>query len=242
MKKLERIDKIISNMGYGSRKQVKQYIKEGRIKVEDKVIKDNKYKLNPYEAQVFFDGEKVIYKEYIYVMMNKPKGLVSSTDDPHTKTVVDILEHKYALYNPFPVGRLDKDTEGLLLISNDGQMAHELLSPKKKVDKKYYVEVNGFIEEKHIDLFKAGIKLEDGYETLPAELEIIEGNIISKAYLTIKEGKFHQVKRMFKALSMEVIYLKRISMGNLVLDETLKPGEYRELKEEEKSLLIKTQI
>lgn len=242
MDKLERIDKIVSNMGYGSRKEVKQYIKNGRIRVGENIIKDNKIKFNPYKDNIYFDGKQIIYKEFIYLMMNKPKGLVSSTDDPFTKTVVDILDDKYTFYDPFPVGRLDKDTEGLLVISNDGKMAHELLSPKKRVDKRYYVEVYGFVEEEHIEIFKEGIELDDGYKTLPANLDILKSGNPSNVYLTIQEGKFHQVKRMFKSLSMEVLYLKRVSMGKLELDDKLKPGEYRELTEKEKNLLINREV
>lgn len=237
MNKKERLDKILANMGYGSRKDVKNIIKDGRVKVNDEIVLNVEFKVNPYEDDIFVDEEKIIYREYIYLMMNKPKGVVSSTDDPASETVLDILDEEYLIYKPFPVGRLDKDTEGLLLITNDGKLAHELLSPRKKVDKKYYVEVNGYVEEKHMDLFKKGIRLDDGYKTLPAELEIIDSNEISKVYLTIQEGKFHQVKRMFQAIGMKVLYLKRISMGNLFLDENLAPGEYRELTEYEISLL-----
>lgn len=197
-------------------------------------------KVNPYEDNIFLDNERIIYRRYIYLMMNKPKGLVSSTDDPSFKTVVDILDQEYLIYKPFPVGRLDKDTEGLLLITNDGKLAHELLSPKKRVDKKYYVEVDGYVEEEHIRLFKEGIILDDGYKTLPSQLEIINSSIVSKVYLTIQEGKFHQVKRMFKSVGMKVLYLKRISMGNLILDENLDVGQFRELTDEEISLLKKS--
>ncbi len=242
MSKLERIDKIISNMGYGSRRDVKKFIKDGRIRVNTIIVKDNKSKIDPYEDEIYFDGERVIYVEYIYLMMNKRQGLVSSTDDPLTETVIDTLEDKYKIYDPFPVGRLDKDTEGLLLITNDGQLAHQLLSPKKKIDKKYYAEVKGMVEEEHIDIFKNGVVLDDGYKTLPADLEILETNLISKVNLTIREGKFHQVKRMFKTQGMEVVFLKRISMGPLLLDDNLKVGEYRELKEYEKNLLMESQV
>ena len=237
MAKLERIDKVISNMGYGSRKQVKAYIKEGRVRIGEDLIEDNKTKVDPYKEDIYFDGEKILYKKYIYLMMNKPQGLVSSTDDPLTKTVVDILDDRYSFYKPFPVGRLDKDTEGLLILTNDGKMAHEILAPKKRVDKKYYVEVDGQVDSRYIDIFEYGIELDDGYNTLSSDLEIIEAGRVSKVYLTIREGKFHQVKRMFKALSMEVLYLKRVSMGNLYLDEDLNAGDYRELTQEEKNLL-----
>lgn len=237
MAKIQRLDKVLGNMGYGSRKEVGRYIKNGMAKVNGEIILKNDFKVNPYEDKIFFNGEEVLYRKYIYLMMNKPQGLVSSTDDPLTRTVIDILDPEYLIYKPFPVGRLDKDTEGLLLISNDGKLAHELLSPKKGVDKTYYAEVDGYVEEKHIGEFEKGVLLEDGYETLPAKLEIIKGDVISRVYLTIQEGKYHQVKRMFGSLGMNVIFLKRISMGPLALDDLLKPGEYRELKEVEIKLL-----
>ena len=170
-------------------------------------------------------------------MMNKPKDVVSSTDDPVNRTVLDLLEEEHLIFNPFPAGRLDKDTEGLLLLTNDGKLAHELLSPKKGVNKTYYAEVDGFVEESYIDRFKEGIILDDGYKTLPSKLEILESSAFSKVKLTIKEGKFHQVKRMFEAFNMEVVYLKRISMGGLELDKNLSLGEYRELTEKEIQLL-----
>ena len=239
MNKTERIDKIISNMGYGSRKQVKDFIRSGRIRIGEEVVTTGKTKVNPDEEEIYFDGERVIYREYIYLMMNKPDGVVSSTDDPLSRTVVDLLDESYRIFEPFPVGRLDKDTEGLLILSNDGKMAHDVLSPKKGVNKKYYVEVEGRLVERHKDIFDYGIELDDGYQTLPSKLQIIESDEISKVYLTIQEGKYHQVKRMFQALSMEVLYLKRVKMGGLELDETLELGEYRELSEEEKNLLMK---
>ena len=237
MKKLQRLDKVLGNMGYGSRKELAKYIKAGMAKVNGDVILKNDFKVNPYEDEIFFNGEPVLYRKYIYLMMNKPQGLVSSTDDPLTRTVIDILDDEYLIYDPFPVGRLDKDTEGLLMISNDGKLAHELLSPKKGVNKKYYAKVDGYVEEKHIHEFEDGILLDDGYKTLPSKLEIIKGDVISEVYLTIQEGKYHQVKRMFGSLGMNVIFLKRVSMGPLLLDESLKQGEYRELNENEIKLL-----
>lgn len=233
MIKKERLDKVLSNMGYGSRKDVKKFIKDGRVKVNNIIVFDNEIKVSPYEDEILFNEERVLYRKYIYLMMNKPQGLVSSTDDPRTRTVLDLLSEEYLIYKPFPVGRLDKDTEGFLMISNDGKLAHELLSPKKGVDKKYYVEVDGYVEDKYIEIFKNGVVLDDGYKTLPAELEIINGNIISKVFLTIQEGKYHQVKRMFESIGMKVLFLKRVSMGQLSLDESLNLGEYRELTEKE---------
>ena len=237
MRKKERLDKILSNMGYGSRKDKKKIVKEGRVSINYEVINKNDFKINPYEDIITLDGKEIFYRKYIYLMMNKPKDVVSSTDDPISRTVLDLIDEEYLVFKPFPAGRLDKDTEGLLLLTNDGKLAHELLSPKREVNKTYYVEVDGFIEEKHKKDFEKGIILDDGYKTLPADLEIIESNIFSKAKLTIKEGKFHQVKRMFERLNMEVVYLKRISMGSLKLDENLKLGEYRELTDEEIQLL-----
>lgn len=237
MAKQERLDKVLSNMGYGSRKEIKKIIKDGNIKVNNKIVLKNDIKIDPYKDDIYFNGNKVIYKKHIYIMMNKPKGLVSSTDDPLTNTVISLLSDEYLIYSPFPVGRLDKDTEGLMLITNDGKLAHELLSPKRKVKKTYYAEIDGVVEENHKDDFKNGVKLRDGYITLPAKLEIIESDIISKVYVTIEEGKYHQVKRMFEALSMKVLYLKRISMGSLSLDSNLYLGNYRELTEEEIFLL-----
>ena len=237
MVKKERLDKILANMGYGSRKDVKKLIKEGRVEVNNKIVKKNDFKIDPNNERISVDGDEILYRKYIYLMVNKPKDVVSSTDDPISRTVLDLLDDEYLIFNPFPAGRLDKDTEGLLLLTNDGKLAHELLSPKKGVDKTYYVEVEGFIEESYIGKFNEGIILDDGYKTLPAKLEILEPNIFSKALLTIKEGKFHQVKRMFKAFNMEVVYLRRISIGSLNLDENLNLGEYRELTEKEIQLL-----
>ena len=235
----ERLDKILSNMGYGSRKVVKKYIKDGLVKVNESIILNNEYKVNPYEESIFFKGEEILYRKYIYLMMYKPHGIVSSTDDPMSETVIDLLDPEYLIYKPFPVGRLDKDTVGLMLISNDGKLAHELLSPRKGISKTYYAEVNGYVEEKYVEDFKNGIILDDGYKTLPSKLEILEADLFSKVLLTIKEGKYHQVKRMFESLSMKVVYLKRISMGSLILDSSLGLGDYRELTEEELKLLKK---
>lgn len=237
MAKLERLDKVLSNMGYGSRKDVKSYIKDGFVKVNGEIITNNSLKLDPYNDQIHFKDELVNYRKYIYLMMNKPQGIVSSTDDPLSRTVIDLISPEYQAFNPFPAGRLDKDTEGLLLITNDGQLAHRLLSPKKAVNKVYYVEVDGYVDESDLEQFNSGIVLDDGYKTLPAKLEIIKSDIISKVNLTIQEGKYHQVKRMFESISMKVIFLKRISIGLLDLDNSLEAGEYRELTDDEISLL-----
>lgn len=224
-------------MGVGSRKEIKEYAKKGHIKVNGNIIKSSDIKVDPEVDIIEYLNRPVEYREYIYLMMNKPQGLISSTDDPRESLVIDLLDDYYKNFKPFPVGRLDKDTEGLLLISNDGKLAHELLSPKKKVGKTYYVEVIGLVDESYNDKFKEGITLDDGYKTLPATLEIIHSDGVSKVNLTILEGKYHQVKRMFGALGMKVTYLKRISMGGLDLDDNLQPGEYRELSEFEIDIL-----
>lgn len=236
MSSKERIDKILSNLGYGSRKDIKKIIKKGFISIDGEIIRDNSLKIDPYNAIIRVEDKLVKYRENIYIMMNKPSGVVSSTDDPLNKTVIDLISNEYKIFNPFPVGRLDKDTEGLLILSNDGILAHSILSPKKHVNKKYYVEVLGKVTQEDIKIFSDGVFIDD-YKTMPAKMDIIESNSISKVNLTIKEGKFHQVKRMFKSVNKEVTYLKRISMGNLKLDENLKLGQYREITEDEIELL-----
>lgn len=237
-----RIDKMLANLGYGSRKEVKQLLKSGAVKVDDVVIKDAKQHVDPNNQTVTLHGEVVEYKEFIYLMMNKPQGVLSATEDNIGETVIDLLELEDQVYEPFPVGRLDKDTEGLLLITNDGQLAHRLLSPKKHVPKTYFAVIDGEVTEEDVDAFAKGVTLDDGYETKPGELRILKSGIRSDIELTITEGKFHQVKRMFQAVGKRVVYLKRISMGPLPLDETLELGEYRELTDEEIELLKEYQV
>lgn len=228
-----RIDKLLSNTGYGSRKEVKQLLKSGSVLVNGTVVKDAKTHVNPNHDLIVVHNEEVYYREFIYIMMNKPQGVISATEDLREKTVIDLLDINDAQFNPFPVGRLDKDTEGLLLITNDGQLAHTLLSPKKNVPKTYFAVINSEVTEEDVRLFEAGVTLDDGYETKPGYLKILKSGLTSDIELTITEGKFHQVKRMFEAIGKRVIYLKRISMGPLQLDESLDLGEYRELTKEE---------
>ncbi|EPZ37730.1 MULTISPECIES: pseudouridine synthase [Anoxybacillus] len=232
-----RIDKLLANMGYGTRKEVKKLLKAGVVKVDGMTVKDAKTHVNPKEQVVTVWGEEVEYKPFIYLMMNKPKGVISATEDAVEETVVDLLEEEDRIFDPFPVGRLDKDTEGLLLLTNDGQLAHQLLSPKKHVPKTYEAIIDGEVTEDDIAAFRRGVVLDDGYETKPAELVIIRSGLRSDVRITITEGKFHQIKRMFQAVGKRVIYLKRIQMGPIPLDETLEPGEYRELTDEEIALL-----
>lgn len=233
-----RIDKLLANLNYGSRKDVKKIIKEGAVFINNEVIKDPKTHVDPYKDQIFIFGEEIIYREYIYLMMNKPQGVISATEDVKEKTVIDLLSEEHQRFEPFPVGRLDKNTEGLLLLTNDGQLAHRLLSPKKHVPKTYYAKIEGKVTEEDIEAFRKGVILDDGYKTKPGELKILKSGDISEIELTITEGKFHQVKRMFSAVQKKVVYLKRISMGPLQLDPNLKLGEYRELTDDELKLIL----
>ncbi|MBN6889364.1 16S rRNA pseudouridine516 synthase [Cytobacillus horneckiae] len=237
-----RIDKMLSNLGYGSRKEVKLLLKNGVVQLNGNIVKDAKQHVNPEEDIVVINGEPVEYKEFIYLMMNKPPGVISATEDSQHETVIDILEMEDVVFSPFPVGRLDKDTEGLLLLTNDGQLSHRLLSPKKHVPKTYFAVIDREVTEGDIVSFKEGVMLDDGYETKPAHLKIIKSGLPSEIELTITEGKFHQVKRMFEAVGKNVIYLKRLSMGPLLLDESLQLGEYRELTDEELQLLVNYEV
>ena len=233
MSKTQRLDKLLSNMGHGTRKEIKLIIKKGLVKVDGNVVKDGSQHINPDTSLVDINGETLEYREFIYLMMNKPQGVLSASFDYRAETVVDLIDEKYQVYQPFPVGRLDKDTEGLLVLTNDGKLTHEILAPKKHVPKTYYAKVEGVVDEVDIHSFQQGVELDDGYKTLPAHLSIISKGDISEITLIIFEGKFHQVKRMFQAVNKKVIFLKRMSMGKLQLDENLELGEYREMTEAE---------
>ena len=227
-----RLDKFLADMGIGTRTEVKKMIRQGKVKIGDTVVKSPEQKIDTATQKVFCEGQKVGYEKYEYYMLNKPAGYVSATTDAKDKTVLDLITDKKRK-DLFPVGRLDKDTEGLLLITNDGDLAHRLLAPKKHVDKLYYAKVEGLVTEDDVKTFAEGVNIGDDEMTRPAVLEILKSDDISEIHLTIQEGKFHQVKRMFKAVGKKVIYLKRVSMGTLRLDENLKLGEYRALTEEE---------
>lgn len=224
-----RLDKLLGNMGYGTRSEIKKYCKQGLVFVNDKEAKKSDVHVNPEQDRIVFNDMEVVYREFIYLMMNKPSGVVSATFDKYDDTVIDLIDLEYRTFNPFPVGRLDKDTEGLLVLTNDGQLAHRILSPKKHVPKKYYVEVDGEIVEHDVEKFKEGLDIGEEKLTKPAVLEP-NGDT---AFVTITEGKFHQIKRMFEQVGKKVTYLKRVKMGNLELDEDLELGEYRELTKEE---------
>ena len=232
-----RIDKFLSNMGFGSRKEVKVLLKSKAVEVNGTVVKDPKIHVNEEADVVSVEGDPVEYTKFIYLLMNKPQGVISATEDKYDRTVVDLLDEEDRHFEPFPVGRLDKDTEGLLLLTNDGKLAHELLSPKKHVEKTYFAKVNGQVTEEDGESFQKGVMLDDGYVTKPAKLKILESGPVSEIELTITEGKFHQVKRMFQSVGKEVVYLQRLSMGPLQLDRNLKLGQYRPLTEEEIELL-----
>ncbi|NWK09608.1 rRNA pseudouridine synthase [Clostridium cadaveris] len=231
---MERLDKVLSNLGYGSRKEIKAIVKKGNVTVDGVILKDSSVQIDPDKSVIEINGERIEYKKYVYLLMNKADGYVSATFDKFDPTVVDLLEPEDAVFNPFPVGRLDKDTVGLLLLTNDGELNHRLISPKNHVDKVYYAHINKGVNEKDQRAFERGITIDDGYKCLPGKLEIIKSEEeFSEVLVTIHEGKFHQVKRMFEALEKKVIYLKRIKFGPIDLDEELEEGQYRELTDEE---------
>lgn len=236
--KTQRIDKILALSGYGSRKDVKKLIKTGQVSINGIIVYDAGYQVNPSADEIIAAGEYLSYHKNVYIIMNKPEGVISSTRDNSESTVIDLLQGEYSHRKLFPVGRLDKDARGLIFLTDDGKMAHRLLSPKNRVDKTYYVEVRGKLDKSDIQAFAQGIELED-FTTLPAKLDILECEEISRAYVTICEGKFHQIKRMMKARGKEVIYLKRLSLGPLELDEKLIPGQWRELTEDEIAQFMK---
>ncbi|MGW9857010.1 16S rRNA pseudouridine516 synthase [Staphylococcus hominis] len=227
-----RLDKFLSNMGVGTRTEVKQLLKKNHVKVNDVIEKSPKVKVNPDNDVITVDGKVIKYINYVYIMLNKPKGYVSATYDEINKTVIDLIT-EYQHLDIFPVGRLDKDTEGLLLITNDGQFNHHLMSPSKHVSKTYKVVSKYPIKNEDIIAFKNGIELSDG-KVKPAQLEKLDHNV---SLVTIYEGKYHQVKRMFHSIDNEVLELKRLKISNLTLDENLKSGEYRLLTSEELKLL-----
>lgn len=232
-----RLDKLLSNMGAGSRKEVKLLLKAGAIQVDGEIVRDPKQHVDVETQQVLMYGEPVTYQKYIYLMMNKPPGVISATEDKRDETVIDLLFEDVTYFKPFPVGRLDKDTEGLLLLTNDGSFNHALMSPKKHVEKTYYAEVTGVLTQEDIEAVAAGVTLEDGYRAKPGKLVILSTTETdSTLELTITEGKFHQVKRMMLALGKEVTFLKRRSIGRLELDPALALGDYRELTPAELSL------
>ena len=228
-----RLDKLLAHCGFGTLKEVKTLIKNGYVKVNGEVIKKDKYHVDPVGDKVYVDDEQIHYQEFVYYMLNKPAGYVSATEDNIYPTVIDLIEENYR-QDLFPVGRLDIDTEGLLLITNDGVLAHQLLSPKKHCPKVYYAKIKGVVTNDDVQTFLSGVTIDDDYQCQSAHLKILTtSDTESEIEVEIYEGKFHQVKKMFKAVGKEVVYLKRIRMKNLTLDESLQLGEYRQLTDEE---------
>ncbi|GEK91326.1 pseudouridine synthase [Alkalibacterium kapii] len=238
-----RLDKLLAHSGLGTRKEVKKLLKKKIVEVNDEVIVDPKTHVDPETDTIKVGGESIDYQEFVYFMLNKPQGVISATEDLIHETVLDLLEPQDSLQEPHPVGRLDIDTEGLLILTNDGKLTHRLTSPKHHVDKRYYAETDGVVTEEDVQTFKEGIILVDDHEefkTMPAELIILEADAstgTSKVEVVIREGKFHQVKRMMKAVGKEVLYLKRLSMGELKLDPKLELGAYRPLSKDEINVL-----
>ena len=237
-----RLDKYLVTCAVGSRTEVKNFLKAGRVTVNGKKEKSAKLQINEETDEICFDGQKLDYEEFVYYMMNKPQGVISATEDPKHKTVLDLLDDLARSKEVFPVGRLDIDTYGLLLLTNDGKLAHALLSPKRHVDKTYLAQINGVMTDTDIETFAQGIPLKD-FTCQPAKLEILSVDTEKEESLvrvTIAEGKFHQVKRMVAYCGKEVVDLQRLTMGTLTLDENLKRGEWRRLTKEELEGLLES--
>ena len=237
-----RLDKFLVACAVGSRTEVKNFLKSGRVTVNGKKEKSAKSQINEETDEIRFDGEKLDYEEFVYYMMNKPQGVISATEDPKHKTVLDLLDDYARAKEVFPVGRLDIDTHGLLLLTNDGKLAHALLSPKRHVDKTYLAQVDGIMTDEDIGTFAQGIPLK-GFTCQPAKLELVSIDTEKEESLirvTIAEGKFHQVKRMVAYCGKEVVDLQRLTMGTLTLDEDLKRGEWRRLSKEELEGLLES--
>ena len=230
-----RLDKLISDTGKASRREAKELVKAGRVRIDGKIASSSDQKLDPDVSTVYIDGVPLDYKKNRYIMMNKPNGVLSATEDAGQETVIDLLPEELRRQELFPVGRLDKDTTGLLLLTNDGSFSHSIITPKKHVAKVYRAAVSGVLDESDITAFAEGIVLADGTECMPAGLEIERPSI---GIATVYEGKYHQVKRMFAARGKHVTALHRLSIGGLRLDPGLKPGQFRELSEEEKKKIF----
>lgn len=229
-----RLDKFLVHMGIGSRKEVKEYIKKKAIMVNQAVAQKGEQQIDEKHDEILFHGERLVYQEHHYYMLHKPAGVITATEDKHEKTVLDLIAEPCK--GLFPVGRLDKDTEGLLLLTTNGELAHKLLSPKKHVDKTYFVTLEKPFDKNTVKTFETGVVLSDGYQCMPARI-IEDAKDDYNVRIVIQEGKFHQVKRMFQATGNTVVYLKRETMGILTLDSELKKGAYRPLTPSEIALL-----
>ena len=237
-----RLDKLLSSTGRWSRREVRQLVREGRVLVDGRPAAATDEKYDPEHTMLQVDGERLSFAEHCYVMLHKPAGVLSATEDPRAATVLDLLPLELRKRELFPVGRLDKDTEGLLLLTDDGPLAHRLLSPRRHVDKVYYARLDGVLTEEDCTAFAAGLVLEDGHSCLPARLErLADDGVQSEVLITLHEGKFHQVKRMTASRGAPVLYLKRLSMGPLRLDPALECGKWRYLTKEEEDALLSLQ-
>lgn len=245
-----RLDRMLSGQGIGSRREIKTMLSKGMVAVNGRRAVSPAIKIDTAKDSVSVDGKAVRYREHVYIMMNKPSGVISASDDPHKETVVDLLPQGLMRPGLFPAGRLDRDTEGFVLITDDGTFAHDILSPKKHVEKEYFAVIDGPLGPDEIERFENGLVVDDGLVCLPARLQVLEGETNGaltdsgsgvesgfRVEVTIHEGKYHQIKRMFTALGREVLYLKRTAMGGLRLDGTLAPGEARELSDDEVALI-----
>ena len=230
----KRLDNLIANSGLATRSEAKKLIRSKRITANGSIVTDPSAKFDPTETILALDGAPITIRTHIYLMMNKPQDVVCATEDILFPTVCDLLSEEHLAFAPYPVGRLDKDTEGFVLLSNNGDLAHKIISPKHHVPKRYYATIEGRVTKEHVELFSKGVCLEDGYVTMPAQLFLLSDHEIE---LVIHEGKFHQVKRMFEAIDCKVTFLKRLEIGPLKLDKALSPGEYRELSQQELQLL-----
>ncbi len=237
-----RLDKYLADCGVATRSESKKLIRSGAVHVEGLTGLRPETQIVPETAQVTVRGVPIRYREFVYLMLNKPQGYLSSTRDGRQPIVLDLVPEEYQHFDLFPAGRLDIDTEGLCLLTNDGQLAHRILSPAHHIPKTYYAIIKGEVTPEDVRHFSQGVVLDDGYLTKPAQLEVLVYGEVSEIELTITEGKFHQVKRMFLAVGKEVTYLKRIKMNRLTLDPELAPGELRELTEREVELLEETEI
>lgn len=233
-----RLDKLLGELGFGSRNQVKKLIRSRLVTVDGCIAFGDNMNVDPSLQEILVRGEQLRWQESLYLIMNKPKGVVTARSDKKHPTVLDLLEDEDKMPGTYPVGRLDRDTEGLVLLTNNGPMGFRMLHPRYHVSKTYYVEVNGKLGVDAVHFFKEGISFLDGNKCQPAHLKLISSAAVkSTAYVTLSEGKFHQVKKMFLAYGVKVIYLKRVAFGPFVLEESLLPGSYRQLNEEEKNLL-----
>ena len=233
---MDRIDKIIASQGKYSRSEVKKLVKSGRVTLDGRVLRSGDEKADPDVNVIAIDGKAIGYKKHLYIMLNKPQGVVSATDDRDHETVMDLVKGDYPKRNLFPAGRLDGDTVGFVLITDDGDFAHKILSPKNHIMKTYHATLQRELTQEDIDAFRNGIELRDGTLCLEAEVTPIDSDV-PMAQVKICEGKYHQVKRMFAALGNKVLYLKRVKMGELSLDESLKEGQCREITPEELKLI-----